>query len=327
MSTPTRYDGGRRGGALLAVMWVAAILAAIAFSVANTVRAETERTATTGESVKAYYLATSGVERMLMYADWEFDNAEPPSPHRTLTFPNGLAVVDVIPEASKLSLNTSPPQEFERVLLALGVVPERARQIASAIADWRSGNPATLSEFDQYYLSLNPSFRARHASFEEIEELLLVKGMTPDLYYGTLVRDAQGRLLPQAGFRDCVSVYGSAGPLDANSVQPAVLAAIGASPEAINAIVQRRHARPFKSIDELAPLGSLIGPAMARLTVGGLTIFTYRSTGVVRLPDGRMSDAARTVSAMVKFNRPQRVGRRTIQPDLPPIQVLRWYDN
>ena len=60
----------RRGAALLAVLWLSAILAAIAFSVATTVRGETERTSTLSEGVRAYYLATGALERALAYIEW-----------------------------------------------------------------------------------------------------------------------------------------------------------------------------------------------------------------------------------------------------------------
>ncbi len=32
--------------------------------------------------------------------------------------------------------------------------------------------------------------------------------MTPELFYGSLERDPQGRLAPRAGLTDCVTVYG-----------------------------------------------------------------------------------------------------------------------
>ena len=40
-----------------------------------------------------------------------------------------------------------------------------------------------------------PTFRPHPASFEETEELLLVPGMTPDLFYGGYYHDPQGRLV------------------------------------------------------------------------------------------------------------------------------------
>jgi general secretion pathway protein K len=318
----------QRGGALLAVLWVSAALSAIAFSVAITVRGETERAGTLSEGVRSYYLATGAIERMMMYIQWGPGHRnpdgsprffEPGVPRYRMQFPTGTADVELIPEGSKLGLNESRPEDLFRLLTVLGVDPARAQEITMAIVDWRGAVPGGLSSFDQYYLSLTPSFRARHSSFEEIEELLLVKGMTPDLFYGTLVRDAQGRLQPRAGLRDCVSVYGTSGVVDANTAQPAVLAAIGLPPEAVAAIVQRRHALPFRNMEELAPFMQMAGPGAARLTIGGGTILTLRATARLRLPDGRSSDLMRTVSAVYKFHQEA--------VDTPPIELLRWYDN
>src|SRR5580700_6916792 len=53
----------RRGSALLTVMWLSAALAAIGFSLAGTVRGETERTSTGLDGLRSYYLATGGIER------------------------------------------------------------------------------------------------------------------------------------------------------------------------------------------------------------------------------------------------------------------------
>lgn len=319
----------RRGGALLAVLWISAALSAIAFAVANTVRGETERTATLAESVRTYYLATGAIERLLLYVQWGagYRNPdgtpkyfEPGMPRVAMNFPTGTAVVEVIPENAKLSINHSRPEDLARLMVHLGADPGRAQQIALAIVDWRTPVAGGLSVFDQHYLSLTPSFRARHASFEEIEELLLVKGMTPDLFYGTLARDAEGRLQPRAGLRDCVSVYGSSGAVNVNTAEPAVLATVGLPPEAVAAIVQRRHAQPFRTAAELAPFVQIAGPEAAlRLTVGGGTIFTFRATGRLRLPDGRPSDLTRTVSALLKFHQ--------TAVNAPPIEVLRWYEN
>ena len=189
-----------------------------------------------------------------------------------------------------------------------------------AVMDWRRPvPPGAISPFDQFYLERVPSFRGRHASLEETEELLLVKGMTPELYHGSYIRDAAGRLQPRAGLKDCVSVYGVSGPFDINSVQPAVLTTIGISPEVVTAIQQRRHAAPFRTGAEITQFAQLYGgPGFNRLTIGGSTIFTLRSTARLRVEEGRYSDMTRTVSAIYKFHK----GGYT-----PPIEALRWYDN
>ncbi|MCS7316024.1 MAG: type II secretion system protein GspK [Bryobacterales bacterium] len=314
----------RRGGALLAVLWLTAALAAIAFSVATTVRAETERSATALDSLRAYYVAVGALERAILYMDWGPGPVSPDGvprywvPWRSrlyFQFPAGDAVVEIIPESSKLNLNTATPEDLYALLVQLGAEPERAREIALAIVDWRTP-AAEPTPFDQYYLSLNPSFRARHASFEEVEEALLVKGMTAELFYGYFAVDAQGRLFPRGGFRDCVTVYGGPGRLDVNTTHPALLAAAGLSPGAVNWILERRRTAPFRDMRELEPVAS--EPGFHRLGIGGGTIYTLRATARLRLPDGSLSELRRSVAATIKR--------------LPPgwdrtYHVLRWYEN
>src|SRR5215472_2989712 len=58
------------GSALLAVLWLAAGLSAIAFGVATTVRGETERTSTATDATRAYYLATGSVDRAILWRAW-----------------------------------------------------------------------------------------------------------------------------------------------------------------------------------------------------------------------------------------------------------------
>ncbi|MGE5645902.1 MAG: general secretion pathway protein GspK [Acidobacteriota bacterium] len=317
----------RRGGALLAVLWLTAALSAIAFSVASTVRSETGRTTSSIERLKAEYLASGAVERALVYMQWGQANKNPDGTPRfepgqtrlELEFPAGHARVDILPEFAKMNVNSSRPEDLLRLLLALGVEPGRANEIAAAIVDWRTPHPpeaATL--FDQYYLSRNPSFQARHASFEEIEELLFVKGITPELFYGSYERDKEGRLTPRGGLRDCLSVYGSAGRVDANAADPAVLAAVGLTPESIAALVEMRRVRPFRNMNELAAFGH-DAPGFERLSVGGTGVFTIRATAQPRLQNGSLSDARRSVAAMVKFLDPAKFQE--------PYHVLRWYGN
>jgi general secretion pathway protein K len=309
------------------VLWLSAALAAIAFSLANTVRGEVDRAATAVDGTRAYYLAVGGVRRAMLHLLWEWQNPGLPATYKPtsltedlLEFPEGRVRVEVIPETSKLNLNRGRPEEIFRLLVNLGTDPERAQVITSAIVDWRGPPPAEgLTEFDQYYSALNPSFRSRHASFEEIEELLVVRGMTPDIFYGTY-RPAGGSpdapLVRVRGFGDCVSVFGATDRFDANTADPALLAAVGVGPDVVAALLERRRGKPFQDDAELGR--ALEGnPALNRLRVGGNSLFTLRATAHLRLPNGQFSDVTRTTAALVKF--------------LPPgfdswIHILRWYD-
>ena len=322
--TGGRSRSARRGSALLAVMWLVAGLGVIAFAVANTVRGETERTSTVLDGTREYYLATGAIERAVLYLQWgpQFSNPDGKSkfyyggmPVLRMPFPTGEVEVEVIPEASKLNINQAPPERLLALLAALGAPPDQAMMASQAIVDWRSpSGPETVSPFDAFYLNQAPSFRARHASLEQVDELLMVQGMTPDLYYGTYGRDAEGRMIPRGALRDCVSVFGSVNQFDANTAQPAVLLSAGVPPGVVADIVVRRRMAPFTSPQELAAYGE--GARFLRL--GGNSIFTLRATARLRLQDGTLSDMRRSVAALVKL--------------MPPgydstYHILRWYDN
>jgi general secretion pathway protein K len=320
-------SSSRRGAALLLVLWLSAALSAIAFTLANTVRGEVERSSTDADGLKAYYLAEGAIDRMLVYiesgAAFPGPDGKPLFQQQTtrvlqLDFPTGTARVEYIPESSKLNVNLAPPTELTNLMLALGVDPGRAQAIVAGILDWRAGTPGgSFSELDQYYLSLTPSFRARHASLQEIEELLLVRGITPDLFYGSYTQDAEGRLIPHNGLRDCLSVYGSLGPLDVNTVTPEVMEAVGIAPETALAIAALRKTLPIHDMGQLAPFSNG-GRGTGRLAMTGGSIVTLRATAQVRLSNGQLSDLHRTVSALVKL----------LGPDWnPAFHIMRWYDN
>jgi general secretion pathway protein K len=322
-----RIPGRERGGALLAVLWLSAALAAIAFSVATNVRAETERSITLVEGMQARYLAAGAIERTILWRYWGPGHRNPDGSPRfgernqsglMMNFPTGVAVVEVIPESARLSLNRATADDLQRLLLSMGVAPMQAAEITAGIIDWRSPvGQGGMGLFDSFYLSQAPSFRARHASIEETEEVLFVKGMTPEIFYGTWTRDAQGRLVRVGGFRDCVSPQGSVGTFDAASAEPALLLSLGVPPMGIEQIRVLRSQRPLTEQD-LPLLQSAAGPAGGRLRIGGNTIYTFRATARLRGPDGMLTETRRTLAAKVKY---------FLNPVDPPYQILRWNEN
>jgi general secretion pathway protein K len=329
----------KQGAALLAVLWLAAGLSAIALTIANTVRGETERSSTDADGLKAYYLAAGAIDRMLLYLEMPGSFRKPDNTPLVqdftrvlaLDFPSGIVIGEIIPETSKLDVNKANPKDLFNLLLALGEDPVRAEQTLAGILDWRTGSPGgSLTAFDQYYMSFTPSFQARHASVQEIEELLLVRGVTPDLFYGSYTRDTQGRLVPHAGLRDCLSVYGSTGMLDVNTVEPAVMQAVGIPPDVVAAIVALRNAAPFRNLTPLAPFLSS-GPGVGRLGMEKVAIMdhpiaiTLRATARLKLPNGeQLSDVRRTVSELLMILDSE---SDLLKPGQPPYHVLRWYEN
>jgi len=304
-----------RGSALLAVLWLTAALSAIAFTVASTVRSETERSSTEIDAVRTYYLATAAIDRALLYiVDWGpriksdgskyFDtNANRPMPVLRFEFPSGSAETEIIPETAKLNVNTAMPAELSNLMSALGI--EQGPAIVAGIVARRS----------QHSLSLASSFRFSNTSFfEEIEELLLIPGVTSDVFYGSYSPDQEGRLLPHAGLRDCLSVYGSSqgGSVDVNSAEPAVMQAVGNAPALAEAIVALRRNTPINN-EQLSTFGG------RRLGIVPNAVFTLRATARLRLANGQYSDLRRSVSALVKYP--------LTPPADPPFHIMRWYDN
>jgi len=311
-----------RGGALLAVLWLAAALSAIAFSVALTVRGEIARSEAGLEGAQAHFIALAGLERARLYMNWgsleKLPNGrpkywDPTMPGYLFPFPGGLASVEIIPESSKLNVNLAKPEELMQVLESLGVPMGTAMQITAAIIDWRSGGDA-MSPFDGFYLGLAPSFRARHASIEEIEELLFVQGVTPQLFYGRYEKAPDGSMYPVPGLRDCLTVYMPLGPgFDVNTAAPPVLAVAGMPLPLIDVVLKQRRLAPItrEQFDALGLGGS------GKVILGGGPFYTIRSTGRAFGPNGGLRETRRTVSCVLRRNDPE-----WRLPEL--FTVMRW---
>lgn len=317
----TNASPQERGSALLAVMWISAALAAIALSVSTSVRAETDRAGTAADGLRATYLATGSVERAIQYLLWgtgsdrffDYKNYNN-KPRLYFSYPSGDVVVEMMPEAAKLDINHASEEDILRVVAAVTGDAARAREVTAGILGWRGGGSGGDSA------GQGSTFQPRGASFEEIEELLLARGMTPELFYGNYAADAGGRLSPRGGLRDSLSVWGSLEHFDANAVSPALLEALGVAPVAIARMVQQRAQQPFRDLAEVAALGVPI----ERLTLSGQhLIWNIRATARLRRPDGTPSDVVRSASAVAKLMLPPRNRLR----DPIRLRVLRFYED
>ena len=314
-----------RGGALLTVLWVSAALAAIAFSVSISIRAEIDRAGSAADGLRASYLAKGSVERAIQWLLWGPGGGDrffyykqyAEKPRLTFSYPSGDVVVEMMPESAKLDLNHASGDDLLRLLTVVSGDSGRAQQLLGAIQGGAPGGAPVLNATPQ---PPGPTFQARPASFQEIEDLLLVPGMTPELFYGNYVADAAGRLSPRGGLRDSLSVWGSTGPFDANAVSPALMEALGASPGAVAQFTQRRAQQPFHDLGEVAGLGIPID----RLNLNAdHLIWNIRATARLRRPDGSPSEVVRSASAVAKLVLPPR------QRPNDPIQlrVLRFYED
>lgn len=97
---------------------------------------------------------------------------------------------------------------------------DRAELIIDAIVDWIDGDDKEQgldSTESSYYRGLQPSYTAKNGPLEFIEELLLIRGITEDVYYG-------GEDRP--GLKDLVTVHGNDGIININTASRALLQAM-----------------------------------------------------------------------------------------------------
>jgi general secretion pathway protein K len=83
----------------------------------------------------------------------------------------------------------NPQKEILRKALAeVGVTDaEQSETIIDSILDWL--NPSETAGFSgaksDYYLRLNPPYYCKNGPIDDISELLLIKGITPEIYWGS----------------------------------------------------------------------------------------------------------------------------------------------
>ncbi len=190
---------------------------------------------------------------------------------------NDYYVYRVLDESAKINLNLLSDTSslvLNNLLVNLGVPKETADTIVDSILDWKDADELHRlhgAESD-YYMSLPNPYKAKNADFDTVEEVLMVKGMTPEILYGT------GRT---AGIFGYLTVYSKAGGINVNTAPRAVLAALpGMTPEAADQVISLRESTgPTVPVDLRAVLGDRF-TALAPF-IGGSESDTYTidSTG------------------------------------------------
>jgi general secretion pathway protein K len=318
------FRRGSKGTALLAVLWLTAALSAIAFSIADTVRAEIERGITMQESTQAYYLARGAIQRaaFIMRNSDDGGGASPAerfASRRRIYFQEELGdtLIEFISERGKLPLRSLNPQLLYTLLVTLGESPDSAADIVRQAFSVGAPQMASSSQNLQSFSAFRPSF----ASMENVEELLLVPGITTELLYGRYSRMPDGSLINLGGLADFLSPHlKESSGIDPLSVHPSLLVAMGMSPESARrfAEIRRQAFNPLQFFSVINTFGPGLKVGM-RPDLGD--IFQIRATARVRLPNGNLSQTRRSCALMVKYTTPN---PRYFW--ISPWTHLRWYD-
>ncbi len=220
---------------LLYVLWAVLLLAIFAASVSSQALFALGLSERLSDQLQAAYLARSAVEYALVELERDptpkVDGLADPWANHPSVFQEhrvGSGVFSVVSkpadgserygltdEEQRINLNTAPADVLQRLFELSGLREREATEIAAAILDWRDVDtdeqPDGAERF--YYRSLTHAYDCKDSPFENVEELLLIRGMTPELYH---------RVEPY------VTAYGS-GYVNLNTAGTMVLRALGLS--------------------------------------------------------------------------------------------------
>lgn len=208
----------RRGMVLLVVLVTVALLSLAALTLGDLMLAEREGAHISNRMAQARALAASGVEAVRLFVsmdeEWQNDNGgwfNNPAwfsgmvVHQTADpLDTGLFSViapdweDTMGTAIRYGLeNESAKLNVNSLLLAdqyaenggrqlLMGLPGMTEDIADAIMDWLDADdePREFGAEIEYYSGLSPAYATKNGPLETIEELLLVRGVTPELLFG-----------------------------------------------------------------------------------------------------------------------------------------------
>jgi general secretion pathway protein K len=299
------WSSNQRGVALLVVLWACTLLAIMVGGYASLAHVEGEQTRNSWAQSRARYAAEAGITRAIyeVYTErvshreitgsdgrWIGDGKPYP-----FTLDDAHVMVSVEDEIGKVDLNTADLPVITGLIVSAGVVPEKAKRIASEIDVWRSEGAPDSDAVRRYQIA-GRSYGPRRGMFPSIEELQAVLGVDGDLY---------SRMEP------ALTVWGRRTQPVAYFASPLALTALpGVDLATAQAYITQRD-----SSGPGVPLPFLPGNVSGSLALGS-NVVTIVSTGSV----GANITAA--VRATVRFDQIQEVR----DPRRPLYTILRWQD-
>jgi general secretion pathway protein K len=198
-----------RGIALIIVMISVTVLAILASGFAWSMKVETRLARNANSEAQLEWLGRSGVE----YARWilaeQMKIAPEPYDGLNQVWAGGMggigtsntALVDVQKEVKlgtgsftwkiydlerKANINTASEVFLQQTLTLMGVDAGEMPPVVGSILDWIDTDDSTHMQGAEsdYYQTLDPPYFAKNGPVDDLSELLLIKGVTPEMYWG-----------------------------------------------------------------------------------------------------------------------------------------------
>jgi Type II secretory pathway, component PulK len=331
MNIMKRILESENGIALLLVLWVMALLTVIVGEFCYAMRTEVNITRNFKEETQAHYIAESGlfwavgelvINQIVPLKETSPDseegddirwriNADIPA----VPFGEGRFKVEIESESGKADLNRADKPLLKMILNSFEIEDADKDIIVDSIMDWRDKNHSRRlnGAEDEYYLSLSEPFECKDGDFASVEELLLVRGVTPEIFY--------------SGLEDMVAIYqdketGSKrtargkrrsgfNRININAASPRMLRSLPRMTEdLVQEVIKYREKEDFRSFSDLS---LIVGPDVYTAIQPYITLkvnpyYTIKSVGMLK--EGRTRQG---VQALVKIDRKLKKGYKIIQ--------------
>ncbi len=314
------------GVALILVLWIFIFLFVIAFEFSTSAREEATAAQRFSDETTGYYLALAGFESGL----YDFLNqqsgagatAQPDAnpdlfdgEFREQSFPEGLARVRLVDEAGKININRVNEDTLRRVFLNLGVDPARTDVLVDSIMDWRDADDLHRPNGaeNDYYQALPLPYTAKNGPLDTVEDLLWIRGMTSDLFYGYAAPNGEAtERSERVPLREVFTVDSPIDRVNLRTASAEVIHALSGIPmDKCRRFVEERKKLSERTLADLLPL---LGIGAAD-NVMQMFIFTNPSVVAVEA-EGRPTNSqlSRRVKGIVRLGGGQ------------GFELLRWLD-
>ncbi len=310
----------QRGFALLIVLWIFIVLIAVGAEFSGAMRQDVTATMNFAGETQSYYLATAAANRTFYRALIARDEASIDIPleeeeeeplirvdgqwHQQELW--GAPVwVRISDESGKIPINLVTQGLLSQILSHLGLDIELAGEITAGILDWRDEDDEVRvnGAETEYYLGQARPYAAKNAPLDSLEELLLVKGVTWDLYHG------ESEDFP-IGLKQIFTVFNPRPALNVRSSPPEVLRALfGLDEEQMTQVLESRATGAGSLFALLEPM--LPDPSLADLLSDeppNILLVDVQA----KVPDSKVAAHIAAVIDLGESNE--------------GVYILRWYD-
>jgi general secretion pathway protein K len=316
----------QRGVALIVVLWIFIFLFVVAFDFSTSVREEATAAHRFSEETEGYYLALAGFAKGL----YDYLNQQPNVPQqpadakksdpfdgswREENFGGGVYRVRLIDEGGKINLNRINEDMLRRIFTNLGIDEARRNILVDSIMDWRDPDDLhrTNGAENDYYLAQTPAYTAKNGPLDSVEDLLWIRGMTPELFYGfDDAEDATAGDRPRVALKDIFTIDSPIDRVNLRTASAEVIHAVMGIPlEKSRAFIEERRKSSEKTLADLLPLLGIGSGDPA------LQMFIFTNPSVIAVEaEGKLTDSGltRRLKGVVRLS-----GTRG-------YELLRWLD-